>query len=124
MSNKRFSIRSRIRNFKNAFAGLVHLIRNEHNAWIHLLAAVLVIILGFITELSTPEWLFITLAIALVFTAELINSAIERMVDLLSPDKHKLAKQAKDLGAAAVLVASITALVIGILIFGPKLFGS
>ncbi len=124
MAQKRFNFQSRIRSFGHAFAGLWHLIRNEHNAWIHLTALVVVVVAGFIVKLNSQEWALISFAIGLVFVAEILNTAIERMVDLASPGKHKLAKQAKDLAAAAVLFAAITAVIIGILIFGGKLIGA
>ncbi len=122
MLKKPFRISDRIRSFKHAFEGLIELFGKEHNSWIHSLAALAIIITGFIVHLSTTEWILIVFAIGFVFITELINSSIERLIDILSPEIHPLAKQAKDLAAAAVLIAAITAVIIGILILGPKVF--
>ncbi|MCD6346682.1 MAG: diacylglycerol kinase family protein [Bacteroidales bacterium] len=123
MTHKSFSITDRLKSFKYAFMGLIHLFKYEHNSWIHLAVMLLVLIIGCIVDLSTTEWIFVVFAFGIVFTAELFNTAIERLTDLNSPDVHPLAKQAKDLAAAAVLIAAITAVVIGLIIFIPKIFG-
>ena len=123
MSGKKFSIMARFRSFKFAFRGFVYLFRDEHNAWIHTLAAIAAIVLGFILKISGAEWIAILFAIALVFVSEMINSSIENLVDLIHPDEDPKAGKIKDLAAAAVLVASLTAAVAGIIIFVPKLFG-
>lgn len=94
---------------------------SENNARIHLLASIVVILTGIYVELSAQEWLWIALAIALVWILEAINTAIEALVDLASPDFHPLAGKAKDIAAAAVLIASIFAVIVGIIIFFPKL---
>ncbi len=119
---KKFSIIARIRSFKYAFRGFIHLFRDEHNTWIHALATIVVTIMGFAFKISSIEWIMILAAIALVFITELINSSIEKIVDLVQPEQNPLAGKVKDLAAAAVLVASIIALVIGLIIFGPKIF--
>jgi diacylglycerol kinase len=80
------------------------------------------LVIGFIVKLDALEWIMLVFAIGLVFIAEIFNTAIERLTDLKSPDVHPLAKQAKDLGAAAVLVASVIAIIIGLIIFIPKVF--
>lgn len=87
---------------------------------IHFLSAVLVVIAGFATGLSYSEWLIITIMIALVIGAEMINTAIECTVNLASPELHPLAKKAKDVAAGAVLVFAIASVIIGLLIFLPK----
>ena len=97
--------RSRIASFKYAFNGWWYVIRTQRNAWIHALASVAVIIV----------------AIAFVWTAEFFNTALEVIVDLATHDTHPLAKVGKDVGAAAVLIASITAAIIGIIVLGPPL---
>ena len=121
MPGKKFSIKKRILSFKFAFRGFVHLFKEEHNAWIHALAALVAIVMGTIFKVSVTEWIAIVFAIAIVFLSELINSSIENIVDLLHPEKDPRAGKIKDLAAAAVLIASIAALVIGILIFLPKI---
>ena len=116
-----FSLRSRVLSFKYAFEGLVVFFRNEHNAWIHLLATVGVICLAIILPVSKTEILFLVVVMGLVWITELLNTAIERSMDLLSLEKDPKIKIIKDLSAAAVLVAALAALVTGCIIFIPKL---
>ena len=78
------------------------------------------IVLGWRLEVSTSEWCFLMLGISFVLVAEAFNTAIEALTDLASPNFHKLAKTAKDVGAGAVLLAAVTALVVGLIVFGPK----
>ena len=94
----------------------------EQNMRFHLLSAVVVIIAGLMTGLSLMEWLILIIMIALVISAEMINTAIERVVDLASPDIHPLAKDAKDISAGAVFVFALSSVIIGLLIFIPKWF--
>jgi diacylglycerol kinase (ATP) len=117
-----FSFLKRIQSFKYAFAGLKYLIVNEHNSRIHLFSAIVAIILCFVLKISTIEWLFILLVIGMVFILEIVNSAIENLSNFVSPDTHPQIKVIKDLSAAAVLVGAITALLIGIIIFLPKIY--
>ena len=113
---------SRAASFYNAFSGLWHMLRTQPNAWIHVSATVCVIALGLWLGLSRVEWAILALTMGLVWTAEYINTALEAAVDLASPDIHPLAKIGKDVGAAAVLVAAIISVVIGLLILGPPLW--
>jgi undecaprenol kinase len=108
--------------FGFAISGILTAIRKERNLKIHLFLAVIVILLGFILSITVTEWLFIILAIGGMLVAEMMNSAIERVVDLTTQDYHPLAKQAKDMAAGAVLLFAVASVSIGILIFGPKLF--
>ena len=121
MKESKFSIQKRIRSFGYAFNGLKILIQEEHNSRIHLLAAITVVASGFYFDLSRIEWVFVTFAIGLVFAFEIINSAIEGVADFISPEKHQAIKKIKDLSAAAVLVSAITAFIIGIIVFLPKI---
>ena len=121
--NKKFSIKERILSFKFAFEGLAHFFKKEHNSWIHLAAAVAAIFLAFYLEITAQDWLWIVLAIALVLIAEIFNTAIERMVDLATQNDHPLAKQAKDLAAAATLVTAILAIIIALLVYSPYIKG-
>jgi len=121
MPNENFTLYKRLRSFGFAFNGLKILFREEHNARIHLLAAVVVIIAGFCFHISILEWMAVVLAIGLVITMEIINSAIENMADFVSPERHEKIKKIKDLAAAGVLVSAITALIIGMIIFVPKI---
>ena len=113
--------RSRIASFKYAFNGWWYVIRTQRNAWIHALASILVIGISIWLKLERLEWALIIVAIAFVWTAEFFNTALEVIVDLATNDQHPLAKVGKDVGAAAVLIASITAAVIGIIVLGPPL---
>jgi diacylglycerol kinase len=115
-------IQSRIRSFGYAFSGWWYVIRHERNAWIHAVASVCVVAMGLWLGLSRWEWAVIVLAIALVWMAEFLNTALEAVVDLASPQHHPLAKRGKDVGAAAVLIAAAASAVVGVLILGPLLW--
>lgn len=121
MTLKEF-IYSRITAFGHAFRGWWYVLRTQHNAWIHSIVALAVIALGLWVGLPPRDWAVLVLAIAMVFTAEFINTSIEAVVDLASPVHHPLAKVGKDVGAAAVLVAALAAILIGLLILGPPLW--
>lgn len=95
---------------------------NEHNAWIHAMAAIVVIVLGFVYRVNITEWFFLVLSIGFVLFAEAVNSSIEELTDLISPAYNVKAGRAKDIGAGAVLIAALTAATIGLLIFIPKIF--
>lgn len=118
----RFSFKDRIRSFRFAFNGLFYAFKTQHNIWIHTIITVFVITISILLNISIYEWCFIIFAIGLVFSAELINTAIEKLTDLVSPDHNNKAKVIKDLSAAAVLLSAITAVAIGCLIFIPKLY--
>lgn len=113
-------IKKRFLSFIPAFKGLFWLFKNEANAQVHLLATFVVICAGFYFKIERSEWLFLCFAIGLVITAEALNTSIEKLVDLLHPQNHKLAGLVKDLAAAGVLVATIIAVIIGVLVFVPK----
>ncbi len=104
-----------------AFSGLRHAFTSQPNFLIHTLASILVIILGMALHLSLSEWIIVTLAIVLVFSAEMINTAIESMTDLITKEYHHEAKIAKDVSAGMVLLVSLGASIIGIVVFGPKI---
>ena len=114
-------IRKFIRSFGYAAEGLIIAMR-EQNIRFHYTSAAVVWLVGFFTGLSVMEWMILILVMALVIGAELFNTAIERVVDLASPEIHPLAKQAKDIAAGAVLVFAIASVIIGMLIFLPKWF--
>jgi diacylglycerol kinase (ATP) len=115
-------VSSRIRAFRYAFAGWWYVMRTQRNAWIHATATVLAVVLGLWLGLNLREWLFIIVAITMVWEAEFINTALEVAVDLASPQQHRLAKIGKDVGAAAVLIAAGSSAVIGIIIYWPLLW--
>ena len=92
-SSKKFSLSERIKSFKYAFAGLKTLFAEEHNARIHLIAAVSVIVLGFVFRISAYEWIFLVGSIGLVFICELFNTSLESLADFVSVEKHQQIKK-------------------------------
>ena len=121
MNNEKFSLKKRIKSFSYAFAGLRVLFREEHNSWIHATAAVLAIVMGFLFRISPMEWIAVVIVIGMVFCAEIINSSIERTADFVKAERDDRKRDIKDLGAAAVLVCAISAALVGIIIFLPKI---
>ncbi len=115
-------LRSRWHSFGHAFRGLAYVLRTQRNAWIHVIIATVVLVLSAWLQLDRLEWAVIILTMAMVFTAEFLNTAIEAVVDLASPQKHPLAKVGKDVGAGAVLIVAITAVLVGLLILWPRLW--
>jgi len=116
-------ILARIRSFGYAFKGWWYVIRTQQNAWIHAVITVLVVLVAAWLRLPPRDWAVLILAIAMVWAAEFMNTAIEAVVDLASPNRHPLAGVGKDVGAAAVLIAALASVVIGLLILGPPLWG-
>mgnify|MGYP001079175532 FL=1 len=115
--------RSRIRSLGYAFTGWWHVIRTQRNAWIHAMFSFLVVATCFWLRLPYHDWALIILAISIVWTAEFINTALEAVVDLASNhERHSLAKVSKDVGAAAVLIAALASILIGLLVMGPPLW--
>ncbi len=113
---------SRWQSLRAALAGLAFVIRTQRNAHIELAATVLVVALAVWLRISALEGALLALAIGVVFVAEMINTAIEQAVDLIMPERHQLAGVAKDAAAAGPLVAALTAFVVGLFIFGPRLW--
>lgn len=107
--------------FRHAFSGLGFVIRTQPNAWIHTLATIVVISAGLWLQIEPRDWLILLLAISMVWMAECFNTALEQVVDLASPNLHPLARQAKDIAAAAVLVTAFFSLIVGLIIFLPLL---
>lgn len=116
-----FSLKDRFLSFRYAFNGLKILFTKEHNARIHLVIAITSIVIGITLNISPIEWTIVLVLIALVFSLEIINTAIEYLCNFISPEWHKVIKDIKDLSAAAVLVAAIISIICGIIIFVPKL---
>lgn len=121
MTGKKFSWRERGNSFGFAWQGLKALFRTEHNAWIHGGLTVVVILLSFIFEVSPTEAAVLILTMAFVWAAEIFNTAVEKLCDHITTEKHPQIKLVKDLAAAAVLVSAVAALLVGMLIFLPKL---
>jgi diacylglycerol kinase (ATP) len=114
--------KTRVLAFQYAIAGLWYVLRTQRNAWIHAVASVTVFVMCLWLGLEARDWAVIVLAVAMVWMAEFINTALEAVVDLASPQYHVLAKVGKDVGAAAVLIAAAASVVIGLLIMGPPLW--
>jgi diacylglycerol kinase len=121
MKNRKFSIRKTITSFVYALNGLKVMIRDETNSRIHLFAAICTVIAGILLKVSLNEWIALVFAIGFVITLEIVNSAIENIADFISPGENDMIKKVKDLSAAGVLVSAITALVIGLIVFVPKI---
>lgn len=112
---------SLVHSFGYAMSGFKQAFVQERNLKIHLAVSAIVIIMGFLFSISAIEWLFIVLAIGGMLSLELVNSSIERVVDLVTDDYHMLAKAAKDMAAGAVFLYAIMSVIIGVIIFLPKL---
>ncbi len=109
------------KSFGFAAKGIVRLIQSEQNARTHLVATFVVIIFGVLFRINSHEWILVILAVALVWAAEAFNTAIERLVDMISPEKRPQAGLIKDIAAGGVLFCSIAAFLVGVLIFLPKI---
>jgi len=115
-------LQKRINSFRFAFQGLIDLFRTQPNARIHLAAAAMAVLAGLFFDISALEWAAVSICIALVLALEALNTALEYLTDLVSPDHHPLAGKAKDVAAAAVLIGAAGAAITGIIIFLPKIF--
>ena len=116
MKNKKM-----INSFKYAFEGIFTAFKEERNMKIHICIMLLVIIAGFIFKISIVEWFICILLFGIVISAELFNTAIETVVDIVMPEKNEKAKIAKDVSAGAVLVVAIASVIVGLMIFIPKI---
>jgi diacylglycerol kinase (ATP) len=117
-----FSLRKQIASFKPAFKGLAFLLKNEHNFRIHVAATLIVIVLGILFRIRPIEWIAVVLCFGLVISTEIMNTAVEKLVDFVSPQNNEKAGQIKDIAAAAVLVSACIAFIAGLIIFLPYLF--
>lgn len=109
------------KSFGFAWKGIVAVFSTEANMKIHGVVSIFVLILGFLLNITSVEWIAVLMCIALVFSAEMFNTAFETLVDKVSPEHHPLAGKTKDLAAGAVLISAIISVVIGIIIFLPKI---
>ncbi len=114
-------MKKRLQSFKYAFKGIVDVLKSEPNAWIHAFIGACVLAAGFYFELSELEWCVIVICITSVLATEAMNTAVEHLTDLVSPEHHPLAGRAKDAAAGAVLLVAIGAAIVGLIIFLPKL---
>ena len=122
MKTKKFSFRERGGSFRFAINGIKAFFRQEHNAWIHLAATIAVFIAAWWLKLSRNEIISLVIVTGFVWGAEIFNTAIEKIMDFIAPDRHPEVKLIKDLAAGAVLVAALIALITGAIIFIPKFF--
>jgi len=118
---KQRGLKRLVHSFKYALDGLKYAFKYEQNMLVHILATFVVVSCGLMLKISLAEWLIVILAIGLVIATELINTSIEAIVDLTSPEINPLAKIAKDTAAAAVMVFAITSVIVAIIIFMPKI---
>jgi len=116
-----FSVSARGRSFRYAFRGIAAMLRTQHNAWIHAVLGVAAVAAGAVLGISRGEWMAVILAITIVWTAEAVNTAIEAVCDLVSPEFHPLVERAKDVAAGAVLISALGAVAVGLFVFGPPL---
>ncbi|KUG05953.1 diacylglycerol kinase family protein [Solirubrum puertoriconensis] len=121
-SRHRARWRHEVASFGYALQGIGEALKSEPHLRFHALATVAAVALGAWLQLPRYDWALVVLAIGAVWTAELMNTAVESIVDLVSPDFHVLAGRAKDVAAGAVLLASLAAVVVGLLVFGPPLW--
>ena len=117
--NQRFSLRARLDSFRYAFDGLITMIFEQHNARIHLVVTLAVLALGLLTGLESIEWMMVILAICLVWMAEAVNTALETLADAAVPETHELVAKAKDVAAAAVLIAAAFSVIVALWAFWP-----
>lgn len=118
---KAFSIIKRAQSFRHAFRGIWVFISTQHNAWVHVFVMCVVVFLGLVFQISSIEWMMLVFSIGLVLCMEAVNTAIEFDIDLTSPEYHPFAKDTKDVAAGAVLMSVIVAVIIGLIIFAPKI---
>ena len=119
---KLFEFSSRMRSFKHAGRGVWLTLKSQHNAWVHLIATMVVVISGCMFNVSRVDWCMLCLACTSVWVAETLNTAVEYLADLITCDIHPLIRNAKDVAAGAVLIAAIGATIIGLFVFGPYLW--
>ena len=117
-----FSLVNRFKSFTYAWSGIKELLRTEHNTWIHLFLTIIAVILALVFNIAIGEWTALIICMTMVWTAEIFNTCIEKLLDFISTDRHPQIKNIKDMAAAAVLIASWAAIIVGAIIFIPKIF--
>ena len=120
--NKRFSIVARIKSATHAYRGLSIVFKTTHNAWLQIFFALLALYLGYILQISHFEWIALVFVIFIVIITEVINTAFEVDIDLTSPEYHPYARDTKDIAAGAVMLSIILAIIVGLIIFLPKMY--
>ena len=117
----RFSLAGRMQSLRHAIDGVILMLKSQHNAWLHATATVLVMLVAAVFRVSGREWCWLVIAVMAVWTAEALNTALELLADVASPEFHPLAKKAKDVAAGAVLISAAGSVVIAAFIFGPHI---
>ncbi|MBC8321115.1 MAG: diacylglycerol kinase family protein [Bacteroidetes bacterium] len=118
---KAFSVGDRLKSFVFAFNGIKNAVLTQHNLLIHIVLAIIALLLGFLLKISMVEWISIIIVIGMVMAAEIFNSSIEELVNLISPVKNDKARIIKDMSAGAVLIVAVAAFITGVIIFLPKI---
>ena len=121
-TKREFSIIKRAKSFSHAGRGLLVFIKTTHNSWIHIAVLVIVVVLGLYFKITNTEWIALIIVSGLVLISEAINTAIEIDIDLTSPEYHPYARDTKDVAAGAVLISAVTAVIVGVLVFGHYIF--
>ncbi len=114
-----FSFNGRIRSVKHAIDGVIEILKGQHNAWLHFIATICVVVAALFFQVTKIEWCILVLAIVSVWVAEALNTAFEFLCDVASPEFHPLVKKSKDVAAGAVLLSAIGAVIIGLIVFIP-----
>lgn len=122
MTNKSFSLLDRLHSLRYAWNGLKRFFKQEHNAWIHLVATIIVAFMTLYFNVRGAELLAIVVVVGMVWVSEAFNTVIERIIDHISPTRHPRVEYIKDLSASAVMLSSLTAVLIGVIVFLPKIF--
>ncbi len=123
MNKKDFTIIKRAKSLTHAIRGIAVVVKTQPNVWIEIVYTVLIVILGWYYHVALSEWISLIIVCGLVIVSETFNTAVEIDIDLTSPDFHPFARDTKDVAAAAVLISVVIALVVGFLIFVPKIIG-
>ncbi len=118
---QKFTIRNRVFSILHAYNGLLWSVKKEHNFWIHIAATAIVVLLSVLLNVNTIEVIVLVFCVGFVWATELINTAIEHIMDFICPDEHPAVKKIKDISAATVLIAATTTAIIGGIIFIPKI---
>ena len=117
-----FSFRGRARSFHFAIRGVTLMLRTQHNAWLHAIASGIIVMLGLFFRIDHDDWCWLILAMVAVWTAESLNTALEFLADVASPEFHPLVEKAKDVAAGAVLISAFGSVVIGLMVLGRPLW--
>lgn len=116
---RRLTLVARLKSFGYALAGIAFMLKTQHNAWLHGVATIAVIALAVYCDVSASDWRWLIVAMGMVWVGETINTAVEYVCDVVSPDYNHAVKHAKDIAAGGVLIAAVASLVIGVLTFWP-----